>query len=179
MKEGRLLAPQGCPFPLRIGGECLALCLSPGFSPDIEPCQWAAASKPGNNRAHLLLHSGFFLYFLFFFPCLPLPLDILNSPVNSSLPRATASAGHLPLAPVTQRDNEQQHCRLLDILLWTSCCGAGLVSILQQADPADPACKRLTRARLCAGVGVGLSSLPSKAYSAQRMGGFKGSEWDD
>lgn len=24
---------------------------------------------------------------------------------------------------------------LLDILLWTSCCGAGLVSILQPADP--------------------------------------------
>lgn len=149
-----------------------------------EPCQWAAASKPGNNRnrAHLLLHSGFCLYFvwLFFFPMFTAPPGYLEFTSEFFFALSLQLLQDTYLWPQSLRETMNNST----VGFWTSCCGhpargAGLVSILQ---PADPGCKPLTRARLCSEVGMGgggLSSLPSKAYSSQRTGGFKGSEWDD
>lgn len=141
---------------------CLQVCVLPEavVSPlGIEPCQWAAASKPGNNRnrAHLLLHSGFFLSFFIlfgsFFPCLPLPLDILNSPVNSSLPGAYSFCRTLTSGP---SHSERQGTTAL-LGFWKSCCGHPAVgqALAQSSNQQIPGCKCLTRARLCAEVGGG------------------------
>lgn len=150
---------------------CLQVCVLPEavVSPlGIEPCQWAAASKPGNNRnrAHLLLHSGFFfLYFVWFF------FSMFTAPPG--YPEFTCEfffAWSLQLLqdthpwPQSLRETmNNSTAGLLEILLWASCCGAGLGSILQ---PADPRLQTFDKSQaLCGGGGVGGAEF--SAFSLQ------------